>query len=181
MFSCKCFGCRDRATAIAVGTDGIGTWTVKPFCASTIIAYKTLTFKAPSRRVPYSNDFVPNPRCVQSSLFEIAVVNRRQSYTLYPSKCTDLPVTTFVCSPSIPPFLKIPKGKMPALPISQPSDWNNNVYVLATTRVFVMIGLAYLLRTLYSLVPSIWGARSASVSAGGLSFPCRFDLCTRVI
>lgn len=68
---------------------------------------------------------------------------------------------------------------MPALPTPQQSDWDNNVYVLATTRIFVMIGLAYLIRSLYSLVPSIWGTRSASVAAGGLSFPSNFDQCIR--
>ncbi len=60
---------------------------------------------------------------------------------------------------------------MPALPVSQESDWNNNVYVIATTRAFVMIGIAYLVKSLYNLVPSIWGTRSASIAAGRLSFP----------
>ena len=59
---------------------------------------------------------------------------------------------------------------MPVLPIPQQSDWSDNIYVLTTTRVLVMIGAAYLIRTLYSLVPSIWGTRSASVAAGPL--PC---------
>ena len=59
---------------------------------------------------------------------------------------------------------------MPALPVPQHADWSNNFYVLATTRVLIVIGLAYLIRSLYSLVPSIWGMRSAAVAAGAL--PC---------
>lgn len=59
---------------------------------------------------------------------------------------------------------------MPALSVPPESGWNSNVYILTTTRVFGMFGLAYLIRTLYSMVPSMWGAGSASVAAGGLSF-----------
>ena len=59
---------------------------------------------------------------------------------------------------------------MPVLPVPQQSDWSNNIYVLTATRVFVMIGVAYLIRSLYTLVPSIWGTRSASIAAGAL--PC---------
>lgn len=66
---------------------------------------------------------------------------------------------------------------MPALPIPQQSDWNNNVYVLATTRIFVMIGLAYLLRSLYNLMPSNWGTHPASIAAGGHSFRSSFHQC----
>ncbi|KAM0795149.1 hypothetical protein BDR22DRAFT_826351 [Usnea florida] len=53
---------------------------------------------------------------------------------------------------------------MPVLPIPQHSDWSDNIYVLTATRVLVIIGAAYLIRTLYSLVPSIWGTSSASVA-----------------
>lgn len=63
---------------------------------------------------------------------------------------------------------------MPALTVPQQPDWNNNVYVLATTRMFVMIGMAYLIKSLYNLVPSIWGTRSAPIAAGGHSFPSSF-------
>ena len=67
---------------------------------------------------------------------------------------------------------------MPALPISQQPEWNYNVYVLATTRILVMIGVAYLIKSLYTLVPLIWGSGSASIAAGGLSYP---DLCVKVV
>lgn len=122
-----------------------------------------------------------NSHCYQSYAgHEDTVVKRRQLQTLNILRCTDLSVTTIIYSPPIPLFSNT-KGKMPPLPISRPSDWNNNVYVLATIRVFVMIGFAYLLKALYSLVPSIRGARSAPVAAGGLSFPCHFDICTQVV
>ena len=68
---------------------------------------------------------------------------------------------------------------MPALPVPQQSDWNNNIYVLAVTRIFVMIGVAFLIKNLYNLMPTIWGTRSASIAAGGLSFPSNFDQRTR--
>ena len=58
---------------------------------------------------------------------------------------------------------------MPVLPVPQQSDWSDNIYVLTATRVLVMLGMAYLIKTLYSLVPSIWGTRSASIAAG--AFP----------
>lgn len=53
---------------------------------------------------------------------------------------------------------------MPVPPTPQQSDWNNNFYVVATTRIFVMIGMGYLIRSLYSLVPSIWASRFSSVA-----------------
>ena len=67
---------------------------------------------------------------------------------------------------------------MPALPISQQPEWNYNVYVLATNRILVMIGVAYLIKSLYTLVPLIWGSGSASIAAGELSYP---DLCVKVV
>ena len=69
---------------------------------------------------------------------------------------------------------------MPALPITKQSDWNNNVYVLTTIRVVVMILVAYLIKSLYNAVPSIWGwgARPSSVAAGRLAFPLHFGLCS---
>ncbi|KAL9066248.1 MAG: hypothetical protein Q9161_007705 [Pseudevernia consocians] len=54
---------------------------------------------------------------------------------------------------------------MPALPVTQQSDWSSNFYVVATNRIFVVIGMAYLVKSLYSLVPSIWGTSSASIAA----------------
>ena len=67
---------------------------------------------------------------------------------------------------------------MPALPISQQHEWNNNVYVLATSRILVMIGVAYLIKSLYTLLPLIWGSGSASIAAGGLSY---LDLSVNLI
>lgn len=55
---------------------------------------------------------------------------------------------------------------MPSLPNPQQSDWGNNAYVVATTRIFVVIGMGYLVKSLYNFVPSIWGTRSASIAAG---------------
>ena len=55
---------------------------------------------------------------------------------------------------------------MPALPASQQLDWNNNIYVLATIRILLLVGLAYLIKTLYSLMPFMWGTRTASATHG---------------
>lgn len=38
---------------------------------------------------------------------------------------------------------------MPVLALQQQSDWENNVYVLTTTRILVIVGVAYLFRSLY--------------------------------
>ena len=38
---------------------------------------------------------------------------------------------------------------MPALALQQQSAWENNVYVLTTTRLFVIVGVTYLFRSLY--------------------------------
>lgn len=58
---------------------------------------------------------------------------------------------------------------MPPLPISQQPDWNNNIYVLATTRILVMVGAAYLVKSLYTLIRLTWGTRSNFLAAGRLS------------
>lgn len=58
---------------------------------------------------------------------------------------------------------------MPSLPISRQPDWNNNIYVLATTRILVMVGAAYLVKSLYTLIRLTWGTRSAFLAAGRLS------------
>ena len=55
---------------------------------------------------------------------------------------------------------------MPALPASQQLDWNNNIYVLATIRILLVIGVAYLIKILCSLMPFMWGTRTASVAHG---------------
>lgn len=52
---------------------------------------------------------------------------------------------------------------MPVINTSQEPGWNNNVYAITTTRFFVLIGTAYLLRSLYNLVSLNWGPRLASV------------------
>ena len=38
---------------------------------------------------------------------------------------------------------------MPVLALQQQSDWENNVYVLTTTRILVIVGVTYLFRSLY--------------------------------
>lgn len=38
---------------------------------------------------------------------------------------------------------------MPALALQEQSAWENNVYVLNTTRIFVIVGVTYLFRSLY--------------------------------
>ena len=38
---------------------------------------------------------------------------------------------------------------MPLLDLKQQSAWENNVYVLTTTRLLVIVGVTYLLRILY--------------------------------
>lgn len=65
---------------------------------------------------------------------------------------------------------------MPVTTNFQGPSWESNVYVLATTRIFVLMGTAYLVRSLYNLVSPAWGSRPASIVAGEPSFssgpPC---------
>lgn len=68
---------------------------------------------------------------------------------------------------------------MAPLPIPQQSDWNNNVYVLAVERTFVVIGLAFLIKILYGLVPSTWATRVASTVAGMLPLPLHHAQCMK--
>ena len=81
---------------------------------------------------------------------------------------------------------------MPALPATQQSDWNNNVYVLWTTRGLAMVGvfgLAYMVKRSYIRMPSIRGTGvgslvaasvgAAPLAAGGFSFPFRYDSSTK--
>lgn len=42
-----------------------------------------------------------------------------------------------------------------------------------------MIGMGYLIKSLYNLVPSIWGTGSVSIAAGGCSFPSNLHGCLR--
>ena len=58
---------------------------------------------------------------------------------------------------------------MPGLPASEQLDWNNNIYVVATIRILVAICAAYLIKILYSLMPFMWGTRTASAAHGGPS------------
>ena len=55
---------------------------------------------------------------------------------------------------------------MAALPASEQLDWNNNIYVVATIRILLVIGVAYLIKILYSLMPFMWGTRIASAAHG---------------
>lgn len=57
---------------------------------------------------------------------------------------------------------------MPVLTSSQEPSWEGNAYVLATTRIFVLMGTAYLVRSLYNVVSPAWGSRAASTVAGEL-------------
>ena len=59
---------------------------------------------------------------------------------------------------------------MPANFTSQGPSWESNVYVIVTTRIFVLMGTAYLIRSLYILVSATWGSRLASTFACKLCF-----------
>ena len=61
--------------------------------------------------------------------------------------------------------------QMPVLTTPQGPNWDSNVYVVATTRIFILMGTAYLVRTLYNLVSPAWGSRAASTVAGELFLP----------
>ncbi|CAD6584147.1 MAG: hypothetical protein ASARMPRED_001612 [Alectoria sarmentosa] len=53
---------------------------------------------------------------------------------------------------------------------SEGQSWDSNVYVQASTRIFVVIGVGYLVRVLYFQVSSTWGWRAALLAAGELAF-----------
>lgn len=57
---------------------------------------------------------------------------------------------------------------MPVLTTPQEPSWDSNAYVLATTRIFVLMGTAYMGRSLYNMVSPAWGSRAASTVAGEL-------------
>ena len=59
---------------------------------------------------------------------------------------------------------------MPVITTSQGPSWENNVYVIVTTRLFFLMGTAYLIRSLYILVSATWGSRLASIFARKLCF-----------
>ena len=61
---------------------------------------------------------------------------------------------------------------MPVLTKPQEPSWESNAYVLATTRIFVLMGTAYLGRSLYKMVSPAWGSRAASTAAGTHFLPC---------
>ena len=73
---------------------------------------------------------------------------------------------------------------MPVLALQQQSAWENNVYVLTTTRIFVIVGVTYLFRSLYpwarplmerlplaNLVPWAAGNTPSSSPPSLISFP----------
>ena len=55
---------------------------------------------------------------------------------------------------------------MPVIAPSEGQSWDSNVYVQASTRIFVMMGVGYLVRFLYYQASSSWGSRPASTAAG---------------
>ena len=54
---------------------------------------------------------------------------------------------------------------------SQGPSWDSNVYVITTTRILILMGTAYLVRSLYNLVSPTWSSRAASIVAGEPFFP----------
>ena len=69
---------------------------------------------------------------------------------------------------------------MPVLALQQQSDWENNVYVLTTTRILVIVGMAYLFRSLYQwarpLIERLHLAGLVSWAAGSMSSSSSFLL-----
>ena len=98
---------------------------------------------------------------------------------IYMCVCIDIYITHIstqyqVCPTCIfPSFDCRAHDRMPTFPAAQQVDWNNNVYVIATTRIFVVIGVAYLIKSLCNVVPSIRSADSVSVADGGQIFSFR--------
>ena len=54
----------------------------------------------------------------------------------------------------------------------QEPSWESNVYFIVTIRIFVLMGTAYLIRSLYVLVSVTWGSRLAS------TFACKLCSCS---
>lgn len=67
---------------------------------------------------------------------------------------------------------------MPVITDPQEPSWESNVYFIVTTRIFVLMGTAYLVRSLYILVSAIWGSRVASTVACKHCFVHNFLLMT---
>ena len=55
---------------------------------------------------------------------------------------------------------------MPVITTPQDPSWGNNIYVLVTTRTLALMGTAFLVRLLYSLLPPTWRSRPRSIVAG---------------
>ena len=64
---------------------------------------------------------------------------------------------------------------MPVLELQHQSAWENNVYVLTTTRILVVVGVTYLFRSLYQWARPVLGrlplANLVSWAAGKFSHP----------
>ena len=59
--------------------------------------------------------------------------------------------------------------------IAQQSGWEKNIYVLTTTRIFVIAGVVYLLRSLYYLIARYSGPAIGTTLITPASFPKLFD------
>ena len=57
------------------------------------------------------------------------------------------------------------RKRMPVITNPQEPSWESNVYFIVTTRIFVLMGTAYLIRSLWTLVSANWGSRLASTFA----------------
>ena len=166
-----CLDCRDRELAITVMIIDAGTCGSTKICVRTIPSLSSSTFSW-----PLACDLHQKPQLNTTSL--------RNDIEYYSgSNGDDVISYTYTDSTNRPSasFPQSSNGTMPALPVPQQSDWSNNVYVIVTTRVFVMVGMAYLIKSLYHLLPSNWGTRSASIAAGRLSLASNPDLYTQEV
>ena len=59
---------------------------------------------------------------------------------------------------------------MPVLPSQQQSnDWDSNIYVVTVTRVLVVVGVTYLIRSVYQYVTRLRSPNNGNSIAGTLS------------
>ena len=58
---------------------------------------------------------------------------------------------------------------------TQQSEWENNIYVLTTTRIFVVAGAAYLCRSLYYLVTRYSGSVIGTIQPARVSSLGSYD------
>lgn len=59
---------------------------------------------------------------------------------------------------------------MPVLPSQQPSnDWDSNVYVVTVTRILVVVGATYLIRSMYQYTTRLRLPNDGNRIAGTLS------------